>query len=177
MNIISTRLECFLFYNLCFRIFLLNICHFKTFFSPLLRYRPINSRERSIHSNEVVKVVSDREVVVKQTLDNRMTKKFTFDRAFGPDSKQADVYQVVVAPLINEVLSGYNCTVFAYGQTGTGKTHTMIGDETPQSTSSYEDVSISLLLLFLCCVFLLLLSSHFYFVYLQRTFLFEFFFC
>lgn len=81
-----------------------------------------------------------------------MTKKFTFDRAFGPDSKQADVYQVVVAPLINEVLSGYNCTVFAYGQTGTGKTHTMIGDETPQSTSSYEDVSISLLL-FLCCVF------------------------
>lgn len=153
MNIISTRLECFLFYNLCFRIFLLNICHFKKHFSPLLLCRPINSRERSIHSNEVVKVVSDREVVVKQTLDNRMTKKFTFDRAFGPDSKQADVYQVVVAPLINEVLSGYNCTVFAYGQTGTGKTHTMIGDETPQSTSSYEDVSISLLLLFLCCAF------------------------
>lgn len=103
--------------------------------------RPINSRERSIHSNEVVKVASDREVVVKQTLDNRMTKKFTFDRAFGPDSKQADVYQVVVAPLINEVLSGYNCTVFAYGQTGTGKTHTMIGDDSPQSSSSYEDVS------------------------------------
>lgn len=97
-------------------------------------------RERNIHSQEVVKVMSEREVIVKQ-LDNRMTKKFTFDRAFGPDSKQADVYQVVVAPLITEVLSGYNCTVFAYGQTGTGKTHTMIGDESPQNSSSYEDVS------------------------------------
>lgn len=114
----------------------------------LWKFRPINLRERNIHSNEVVKVVSDREVVTKQTLDNRTTKKFTFDRAFGPDSKQSDVYQVVVAPLITEVLSGYNCTVFAYGQTGTGKTHTMIGDETPRSSSSYEDVSKVFLIIF-----------------------------
>lgn len=84
---------------------------------------------------------SDREVVVKQMMDNRMTKKFTFDRAFGPESKQSDVYEAVVAPLINEVLSGYNCTVFAYGQTGTGKTHTMIGHESLQTCLSYEDVS------------------------------------
>lgn len=90
----------------------------------------------------MVKVTSDREVIVKQPGDSRVTKRFTFDRAFGPESKQSDVYQVIVAPLINEVLSGYNCTVFAYGQTGTGKTHTMIGDESPQSGSSYEDVSI-----------------------------------
>lgn len=76
-------------------------------------------------------------------MDNRMTKKFTFDRAFGPESKQSDVYQVVVAPLINEVLAGYNCTVFAYGQTGTGKTHTMIGHESPQHGAYYEDVNKS----------------------------------
>lgn len=111
------------------------------FIFPLCHGRPINLRERTIHSQEVVKVVSDREVVIKQQPDNRLSKKFTFDRAFGPESKQSDVYQVVVAPLINEVLAGYNCTVFAYGQTGTGKTHTMIGEETPQRTSSYEDVS------------------------------------
>jgi kinesin family member 11 len=35
----------------------------------------------------------------------------------------------MVAPLVEEVLAGYNCTVFAYGQTGTGKTYTMIGKE------------------------------------------------
>jgi kinesin family protein 11 len=40
---------------------------------------------------------------------------------------QADVYQSVVNPLIKQVLKGYNCTVFAYGQTGTGKTFTMEG--------------------------------------------------
>lgn len=91
----------------------------------------------------MVRVTSEREVVVKHMMD-KMTKKYAFDRAFGPESKQADVYSAVVAPLINEVLAGYNCTVFAYGQTGTGKTHTMIGDETPQMNSSYEDVSIFL---------------------------------
>jgi GTPase SAR1 family protein len=37
------------------------------------------------------------------------------------------VYKSVVAPLVQQVLQGYNCTVFAYGQTGTGKTHTMEG--------------------------------------------------
>lgn len=38
-----------------------------------------------------------------------------------------DVYNAVVSPLLDEVLAGYNCTVFAYGQTGTGKTFTMEG--------------------------------------------------
>lgn len=40
---------------------------------------------------------------------------------------QIDVYNAVVSPLLEEVLAGYNCTVFAYGQTGTGKTFTMEG--------------------------------------------------
>lgn len=103
--------------------------------------RPINLRERNIHSNEMIKVLSEREVVVQQ-LHDKMSKKFTFDRAFGPESKQNDVYQAVMAPLIGEVLAGYNCTVFAYGQTGTGKTYTMIGDD-------YESVSDHLLCFFI----------------------------
>jgi kinesin family protein 11 len=52
------------------------------------------------------------------------------------------VYKSIVHPLIEEVLAGYNCTVFAYGQTGTGKTFTMEGGE--KSTDhlvSWEDVS------------------------------------
>ena len=51
-----------------------------------------------------------------------------------------EVYSVVVAPLIEEVLAGYNCTVFAYGQTGTGKTYTMVGEEQPMLSASWEDV-------------------------------------
>jgi kinesin family member 11 len=43
--------------------------------------------------------------------------------------------------MIDEVLAGYNCTVFAYGQTGTGKTYTMVGEEVPSLTFSQRDVS------------------------------------
>lgn len=50
------------------------------------------------------------------------TRTYPFDVVFGPESDQAMVYQDVVHPMLDEVLKGYNCTLFAYGQTGTGKT-------------------------------------------------------
>lgn len=51
------------------------------------------------------------------------TRTYPFDTVFGPDADQATVYNDVVAPMLDEVLQGYNCTLFAYGQTGTGKTY------------------------------------------------------
>lgn len=51
------------------------------------------------------------------------TRKYPFDRVFGPEADQAMVYNDVVAPILDQVLMGYNCTLFAYGQTGTGKTY------------------------------------------------------
>ncbi|OJT15735.1 Kinesin-like protein bimC [Trametes pubescens] len=56
------------------------------------------------------------------------TRTYPFDMVFGPEADQASVYQNVVHPMLEEVLMGYNCTLFAYGQTGTGKTHTMQGE-------------------------------------------------
>ena len=41
------------------------------------------------------------------------TKTFTFDHVFPPNSKQTDVYNAVVTPVVEEVLMGYNCTIFA----------------------------------------------------------------
>ncbi|TRM62495.1 kinesin 2 [Schizophyllum amplum] len=58
-------------------------------------------------------------------------KTYPFDLVFGPEADQALIYHEVVSPMLEEVLQGYNCTLFAYGQTGTGKTHTMQGDLTP----------------------------------------------
>ena len=55
-------------------------------------------------------------------------KTFTFDTVFAPDSTQMDVYNRVARPIVENVLEGYNGTIFAYGQTGTGKTFTMEGD-------------------------------------------------
>lgn len=50
---------------------------------------------------------------------------FSFDMTFAPNCEQINVFKLVALPIIESVLEGYNGTVFAYGQTGTGKTHTM----------------------------------------------------
>ncbi|THH33841.1 hypothetical protein EUX98_g250 [Antrodiella citrinella] len=59
------------------------------------------------------------------------TRTYPFDMVFGPEADQALIYHDVVSPMLDEVLQGYNCTLFAYGQTGTGKTYTMQGDLEP----------------------------------------------
>lgn len=48
---------------------------------------------------------------------------------FAPNCEQINVFKLVALPIIESVLEGYNGTVFAYGQTGTGKTHTMEGNK------------------------------------------------
>ncbi|KAF9454509.1 kinesin-domain-containing protein [Macrolepiota fuliginosa MF-IS2] len=58
-------------------------------------------------------------------------RTYPFDLVFGPEADQALIYHDVVSPMLEEVLTGYNCTLFAYGQTGTGKTYTMHGDLKP----------------------------------------------
>ena len=50
-------------------------------------------------------------------------------QVFGTDSTQERLYDGAVSPIVSEVLDGFNCTIFAYGQTGTGKTYTMEGGD------------------------------------------------
>ncbi|KAJ4290776.1 Kinesin- motor protein [Collariella sp. IMI 366227] len=57
-------------------------------------------------------------------------KTYNFDHVFSQAADQGVIFEDVVKPVIDEMLSGYNCTIFAYGQTGTGKTYTMSGDLT-----------------------------------------------
>lgn len=93
------------------------------------RCRPLNPHER----RGPVEVFEDkREIKVDK-------KPFHFDQVFRPESKQIDVYRVVVKPLIDQVLQGFNCTVFAYGQTGTGKTYTMEGGKLEPGVNWEED--------------------------------------
>ncbi|XP_012151720.1 kinesin-like protein Klp61F [Megachile rotundata] len=105
-----------------------------------IRVRPINDSERIGKSVTVVDIPSNKEIVVRDRSPyDKFTKKFTFDKVFGPNSKQLEVYNVVVSPLVEEVLAGYNCTVFAYGQTGTGKTFTMEGTNNDPSLHWQKD--------------------------------------
>lgn len=54
---------------------------------------------------------------------------FVFDRVFGEAATQQDVFQHTTHSILDRFLQGYNCSVFAYGATGAGKTHTMLGRE------------------------------------------------
>ncbi|KAI9508657.1 kinesin-domain-containing protein [Russula earlei] len=56
-------------------------------------------------------------------------RRFMFDRVFRPDSSQQEVYDATARPLLQRLLDGFNTTVFAYGATGCGKTHTISGTD------------------------------------------------
>ena len=54
---------------------------------------------------------------------------FSFDRVFSPEANQAEVFEEVGENLVSDLIDGFNCTLFAYGQSGAGKTFTMEGPE------------------------------------------------
>ncbi|CAB1317099.1 unnamed protein product [Coregonus sp. 'balchen'] len=56
------------------------------------------------------------------------SKPFQFDRVFQPNTTQEQVYNACAQKIVKDVLEGYNGTIFAYGQTSSGKTHTMEGN-------------------------------------------------
>lgn len=95
----------------------------------LLRCRPLSEDELRVNTPVVISCHENRrEVCAVQNIANKqIDRTFMFDKVFGPTSQQKDLYDQAVSPIVNEVLEGYNCTIFAYGQTGTGKTYTMEG--------------------------------------------------
>ncbi|XP_070359470.1 centromere-associated protein E-like isoform X1 [Equus asinus] len=57
------------------------------------------------------------------------SKSFNFDRVFDSDESTKNVYEEIAVPIIDSAIQGYNGTVFAYGQTASGKTYTMMGSK------------------------------------------------
>lgn len=84
----------------------------------VVRVRPFNNKELQIASSTTCIKLQEQslEISVDEALHN-----FQFDRVFGPDSTQLEVFDYTATPLIIDVLSGYNATIFAYGQTGNKK--------------------------------------------------------
>nr|XP_033948590.1 kinesin-like protein KIF3A isoform X2 [Pseudochaenichthys georgianus] len=95
----------------------------------VVRCRPFNQKEKMMNHKQAVLVDEIRGTIEVNKLEtpHEPPKTFTFDTVFGPDSKQLDVYNLTARPIVDSVLEGYNGTIFAYGQTGTGKTFTMEG--------------------------------------------------
>lgn len=119
----------------------------------VVRVRPLNSMELIGNHTNVVRPMDDRVVVfdphenydASSFIPNAKTRRrsnilekrvkdlrFIFDRVFDERSNNEEIFNHTTKTIIDGVLNGYNCTVFAYGATGAGKTHTMLGnDKTP----------------------------------------------
>lgn len=67
---------------------------------------------------------------------------FAFDAVFDETSTQTDVYTKSAKPYVGKVMQGENVTIFAYGATGAGKTHTMFGNTRFDSTAAFAGAGI-----------------------------------
>lgn len=61
------------------------------------------------------------------SLHSTQGKVYLFDKVFKPNASQEKVFDESAKSIVSDVLAGYNGTIFAYGQTSSGKTHTMEG--------------------------------------------------
>eukprot|EP01031_Cornospumella_fuschlensis_P035496 gene35496-43028_t len=98
-----------------------------------VRCRPAFQDEIDFAKGEFVSIVQTKEEslaskdlgqVSLATISGKQ-RDFHYDYVFGEDTAQDYVYDRLARPIVNEVLRGVNGTIFAYGQTGTGKTYTM----------------------------------------------------
>ncbi|KAJ0079241.1 hypothetical protein Patl1_22637 [Pistacia atlantica] len=94
------------------------------------RCRPLNQAEITNGSSSVVEFDSSQENELQIVSSDSSKKQFKFDFVFKPEDNQEAVF-AQTKPIVTSVLDGYNVCIFAYGQTGTGKTFTMEG--TPEN--------------------------------------------
>ena len=91
-----------------------------------VRCRPLSKREKQDGREQIVDIdTKTSEILVKDESGSKRT--YTFDKVFGEKSTQQQIYDEVAAEIVQSALDGFNGTIFAYGQTGTGKTYTMEG--------------------------------------------------
>ncbi|CAN7001907.1 unnamed protein product [Brassica rapa subsp. trilocularis] len=90
-----------------------------------VRFRPLSPRE--IRQGEEVAWYADGETIVRN--EYNPTIAYAYDRVFGPTTTTRNVYDVAAHHVVNGAMEGINGTIFAYGVTSSGKTHTMHGDQ------------------------------------------------
>uniref|UniRef100_A0A672QX72 Kinesin-like protein n=1 Tax=Sinocyclocheilus grahami TaxID=75366 RepID=A0A672QX72_SINGR len=95
----------------------LNMCNIKV----LCRFRPLNQAEILRGDKFLPTFQGDDTVIIGG-------KPYVFDRVFPTNTTQEQVYNTCAKQIVKDVLGGYNGTIFAYGQTSSGKTHTMEGN-------------------------------------------------
>ncbi|GMI32392.1 hypothetical protein TrRE_jg4309, partial [Triparma retinervis] len=97
-----------------------------------VRIRPFNSIELAEKNVEpAFKKVGKQ--MIRECHQNELAgvqgKEYVYDHVFGPKNNTSDVYERLAKPLIEKSMEGFNGTIFAYGQTSSGKTHTLMGND------------------------------------------------
>jgi kinesin family protein 11 len=132
----------------------------ETNINVVVRCRGRNEREIRENSGVVLSTdgVKGKTVKLSMGATALSNKTYSFDKVFAPAADQSMIYDDVVTPILDEVSSpvllihlttnsvkmfaGFNCTIFAYGQTGTGKTYTMSGDMNTNNGMLSEEAGI-----------------------------------
>ncbi|XP_077738303.1 centromere-associated protein E isoform X4 [Canis aureus] len=90
-----------------------------------VRVRPLNDREEALGGDTQIYWKTDNNAIYQ--VDG--SKSFNFDRVFHSNETTKHVYEEIAVPIIDSAIQGYNGTIFAYGQTASGKTYTMMGSQ------------------------------------------------
>ena len=85
-----------------------------------VRCRPSNVEEKKTNQPTVITCDSENKSLKVSfgPAGKKISKSYTFDKVFGMYSTQEEVFESIVRPIFDEALAGFNCTIFAYGQTG-----------------------------------------------------------
>ncbi|KAE9139161.1 hypothetical protein PF007_g1089 [Phytophthora fragariae] len=89
------------------------------------RVRPQNAKELTMAAAQ--RCVFTEQDTIEVKANDGSPQKFTFDHVFGEEDNQKTVFENVALPVVQDIMDGYNATIFAYGQTSSGKTYTMEG--------------------------------------------------
>ncbi|CAK9312145.1 unnamed protein product [Citrullus colocynthis] len=108
-----------------------------------VRLRPLSKKEQQAKDQMAWECIDDHTIVYKPQPQERQTQlaSFTFDKVFSPTSLTEAVYEEGVKNVALSALMGINATIFAYGQTSSGKTFTMRGITEKAVNDIYKHIS------------------------------------
>ena len=106
----------------------------------VVRCRPMNSREKEDKRTHIVGIDHQLSQVTLKSSDGAAPRSFTFDGAFDETTQQRPFYDDACFPLVESILEGFNATIFAYGQTGCGKSFSMQGPASPPAPTEMRGV-------------------------------------
>lgn len=96
----------------------------KTNIKVIIKSRPRIQREIDSHQMEQWEISGN---TIQCMSPLHPTYRYTFDKIYDQSATNDELYKNDVQPIVNKVINGYHGTIFAYGQTSSGKTHTMLG--------------------------------------------------